>query len=633
MQWAKPENASVFDPLWQQVARRIINAGSSLPINPNPLAMVTDPLSSMLGLAAGLDIPSSGVSPLKGLYSRLTRAFQGTPETMPVAKAASLAKNAASADETSWRGLPDFLKQVQGGKVSREAVLSHLEQNPIELGVKTRTAAPLPADSSYDDMRTIYNSHVLPGALPDTYRETLIKLLQPEQGSARPSYIPPHFEGEPDLLVHVRHNERILPGQMPADALRHTTPMDFGKKGRFLEEVQSDWHQEGKEKGYQQTGLPAGYRVHDQGTAPTIDPHDIYATQMGDFSGNPPRWYGLSHAVPHYEGPAANTQQEAIERAIQDLRNLGLTRYQVIDSLGNIAARGATPAEAIREALRAHQAAGVPNAPFKESWPDLALKQQLLEVAKRPDLDWLGITSGNTQNDRYNLAKRVSEIQYDPAWGRLRALDHFGDPAITETRVSADQLPRYIGQDLSKKLLASSPVDPQGRLHLTGQDLEVGGEGMRHFYDKLLPSRLEKLIKPLGGTVEKAELPGQTVQPEYFLNSPASLRGLQDRPAPTIHDNHTTQPIASIWPKAIERMKPQSGGYYHAALRDISWPLIDLLEKQNTKQGPPTPIWKANITPEMKSKILKDGFPMLTALLAGRLLASHPSTQTPSTDK
>jgi len=32
---------------------------------------------------------------------------------------------------------------------------------------------------------------------------------------------------------------------------------------------------------------------------------------------------------------------------------------------------------------------------------------------------------------------------------------------------------------------------------LEGQDLKVGGEGMKSFYDKILPTQLQKLVKKL----------------------------------------------------------------------------------------------------------------------------------------
>ena len=54
-----------------------------------------------------------------------------------------------------------------------------------------------------------------------------------------------HFD-EPNILVHTRANERTLP---------------TGERGRFVEEVQSDWHQKGKQQGYAQPSDQAAIRA------------------------------------------------------------------------------------------------------------------------------------------------------------------------------------------------------------------------------------------------------------------------------------------------------------------------------------------------------------------------------------
>ena len=54
---------------------------------------------------------------------------------------------------------------------------------------------------------------------------------------------------------------------------------------------------------------------------------------------------------------------------------------------------------------------GVPDAPFKETWPDLGLKQQMLGDRRRPAREWLGFTSGQTQAARYDLSKQISSCR------------------------------------------------------------------------------------------------------------------------------------------------------------------------------------------------------------------------------
>ena len=59
----------------------------------------------------------------------------------------------------------------------------------------------------------------------------------PSGGAFRSSHYPDYST----ILVHTRANERTLPS---------------GEPGRFVEEVQSDWHQQGKKVGYSRPLTP-----------------------------------------------------------------------------------------------------------------------------------------------------------------------------------------------------------------------------------------------------------------------------------------------------------------------------------------------------------------------------------------
>jgi hypothetical protein len=265
-----------------------------------------------------------------------------------------------------------------------------------------------------------------------------------------------HWE-QPNVVVHTRSNERVLP---------------TGERGRFLEEIQSDWHQQGKQKGYR---IPA----------PTVDQIDLKFVPPTVPEGHSPRNY------PGY--------WEAFDRRTNEL---------IARAPGEYGREGAM-AEALRGA-EAFQEGRVPNAPFKESWPDLALKHQLLDAAQDPNLSWIGMTGGETQAARYNLRKHVDEIHYQPREQRLLAFTKDADKAIDEI-VAPEKLANYIGKEAAEKLLAQ-PFDKEYRSShvLRGAELEIGGEGMKKFYDELLPKRLEKIVKPFGGKVERMGVPGTT---------------------------------------------------------------------------------------------------------------------------
>ena len=73
---------------------------------------------------------------------------------------------------------------------------------------------------------------------------------------------------------------------------------------------------------------------------------------------------------------------------------------------------------------------------------------------------------------------------------------------------SLDKLPNLIGKDAAKSLVDQPLTDTSfgsARI-LAGQDLSVGGEGMKQFYDRTLPNALGKLVKQDGVKVGESEL-------------------------------------------------------------------------------------------------------------------------------
>ena len=57
--------------------------------------------------------------------------------------------------------------------------------------------------------------------------------------------------------------------------------------------------------------------------------------------------------------------------------------------------------------------------------------------------------------------------------------------------VSPDKVADYIGKELAKQIVESS--DRTGEIK--GDNLKVGGEGMKGFYDQIVPTTANKLFK------------------------------------------------------------------------------------------------------------------------------------------
>lgn len=601
----------------------------------------------MLGLNAGTLGPGEAaegpiMQGLKGLYSRVSRVAEALPEYLHPAKALSLFRNNASGEELAYRGVPDFLGSTQG-RVSKQAIQEHLGQHPApQVGVKTLQAPT--GISGYDGAGgLVYSQHGTPinpvqYNRPDLnlpggkdYTESLLQLHRPtEPGHAvwkvehkptgtfhefptiddahafaygqehggdwtihhpnmnaqgkydlpvagtPPPYTSSHWPNDPNVLTHTREDVR---------------PDQSGALGRFLQEVQSDWHQAGKTKGYH--GIP-----------------DVAAQEAFNDS--------REHR---------NALQSVARQMLLSADNLGYpTAWEAMEDMARqsritspdfaLAAHDWTGAEDARQAVHhflvadeAHQrlpdpgikTGQVPDAPFKDTWPDLALKKHVMDVAGNPDLNWLGFTTGETQGKRYNLANHLQELAYDPGGRILHGYGPGNDRVMNLGNINPDDIGHYVGNDVAQRLLGQPLEDyasGSGQAHrLSGLDLQTGGEGMKSFYDNLLPKRLERILKPFGGTVERGEIPTGTTQTRNFNAEPVGGRG-------RIYDANTGEEVAQAMPRRPGMVRGRNENQ-QATIRALG---------QQYTVPTHTPAWLARFSPEMKAELLKKGLPLLTLM-------------------
>lgn len=277
----------------------------------------------------------------------------------------------------------------------------------------------------------------------------------------RDGYQSGHFD-EDNILTHLRMKDRV-----DAD----------GNKTLLLEEVQSDWHQQGKKDGYANPKkleeINKKIEQIDQEILDTLNSAEPYTSQGKDAA------------------------QDIIDKhtSLRNIRdNLLFERNKFDDA--------------------------VPDAPFKSddksSWYNLAMKRGLIEAAEG-DYDKLAITTGRQQAERYDLSKTIGSLKYqeDMVEGRpvniLTAYDKHG-MRVFNRRIDdpEKELPSIIGKDATKSLLEAEPYTPPQETRsirsLRGQELNVGGEGMKEFYDRKLPNTLNKLVKQDGVKVGQTEL-------------------------------------------------------------------------------------------------------------------------------
>jgi hypothetical protein len=256
----------------------------------------------------------------------------------------------------------------------------------------------------------------------------------------------PDFHGghfdEPNVLAHVRFNERT-------DA--------EGKRVLFLEEIQSDWAQKGRREGFEGKPDTSGWKV----------------------------------------------------------KELNDGTFAVFDQNGRLTGLGRQTEEAaMQEAISQATQRAVPRAPFvgdTKAWTELAMKR-MVRYAAENGFDKVAWTTGEVQAARYDLSKHLSEIRYFPKDAEgpavLKALDHDGNVVIDQMNVPPERLPDVIGKEAAERLLAQ-PIDENvdgSKYVLSGLDLKVGGEGMKGFYDQIIPQVAAKLGKKFGASVGKTAL-------------------------------------------------------------------------------------------------------------------------------
>lgn len=254
-----------------------------------------------------------------------------------------------------------------------------------------------------------------------------------------------HWE-EPNVLAHMRVQDRVGPN---------------GEKILHVEEIQSDWHQEGRKKGY-----------------------------SGDYQSEAEM---LKKRDDLYDA-----RTELVRQAIAIEKKEGLVPQELIDQIN-----GMNDQLRSIEELKDKARNAVPDAPFKKNWHELATKR-LMNYAIENGYDKVAFTPGAEQASRYNLAKQVEQITASQEDGKYRlfARDLQGKNHDMGA-FDPNQLPDVVGKDLATKISAQQkPYDIY-----QGLDLQVGGEGMLGFYDKIIPNYLTNEYGKYGASVGSIDVP------------------------------------------------------------------------------------------------------------------------------
>lgn len=149
---------------------------------------------------------------------------------------------------------------------------------------------------------------------------------------------------------------------------------------------------------------------------------------------------------------------------------------------------------------------GVLAAPFvtdTKAWTALALKH-IISYAVDHGFDKVAFTTGEQQAERYDLSKQVDRVEYWPESKILTAYKN-GHEVIQKHGVEKTDLSEIIGKDVAQKLI-DEPVQ-NGVHQLRGDDLKIGGEGMKGYYDSIVPQVANDILRKMdAGKVDKTTI-------------------------------------------------------------------------------------------------------------------------------
>ena len=368
------------------------------------------------------------------------------------------------AEEMKWTGLDDYLNTDK--KLSPKEVLDFIQANKLQIQEVNKDSGGI----GMDEARAEFSKYKLPGG--ENYREVLFTLStalnvdalwaqkdaidkqifdQPSGSPERwalvekaqaigdridaearkPKYQSGHWS-EPNVLAHARLDDRITPD---------------GKRMLFVEESQSDWHQEGRKSGY---------------------------------------------SIPRTEWDAANARlDEAIKAKGDDSPEANAVR----DEMKVMNARDGN----------------VPPAPFSKTWHEFIFKRILRMAAEDgyDSVGWTtgeqqAARYDLSQQIRDIQYRKVGEDSYS-----VGVQNKNGNTVWGSDNASAAELEGVIGKELTQKIVDAEPAQKGKVRTLSGLDLKMGGEGMGGFYDKMIPDFANKYAKKWGSKVEDTSLTGE----------------------------------------------------------------------------------------------------------------------------
>ena len=516
------------------------------------VALRSQQIKSATGNTGAFDATNPNITqsaPRTPWYSGLQQAIAAVPDRLANQAApqwklwldANAAKLGVKKDEVEWSGIKEFLDTQGKAKVTREDIVAYLDANGVKIeevvlgegdwavydgddnqyfgsqseandyakeqGINVTEDTVFRASNRPGGYGTKYHSYTLPGGknyrellltLPETIERVPLAQLQKRRQALvelKDDYV---AEGDTDnasrmddriSVVQAKIDEHRTPSKRPSDYksshwdapnvvahIRVDDRVDAGG-GRvlFINEVQSDWSADGRKQGF------IGDMIPQSTTWEAVDTLDY-----------------------------ADTREEAEAKMAALQPSLEQNREPDMDNrLAIRAARGPgfeIVEESRSKAASAPRKSGVVPGPFvteTKAYVALALKRAI-KLAVDEGYDSVAFVTGQQAADFFDLSKQVEQIEarkLDSGKISLSVDGKDGNP-IFSGDVAETEVEDYVGKEMATRILRDTEFLPgmkNREATYRGLDLKVGGEGMKAFYDTLVPQVARDILKKMGG--------------------------------------------------------------------------------------------------------------------------------------
>jgi hypothetical protein len=290
-----------------------------------------------------------------------------------------------------------------------------------------------------------------------------------------------------------------------------------------------------------------------------------------------------------------------------------------------IEAYGKNAEEAIKYAQGNLTGKEVADAPFRKDW-GLQLFKRQLQMAIEQGKDGVSWTDGATQAARYRLSTQIDALRYSKQEDGTYKIKYIGKGDGSAWRTLGASIPEAdlaanVGKEVAEKIVNGEGEKDtfSGAKDLRGTKLEIGGEGMKKFYDQMLPKEIGKYVeKKFKGKVEQSEI----VTGERYADPLHDIpQEAQDRIFNQVEKQLEREGI-------FEDDENVDQDEYRDLFMERQRDLSEEWARVHSKGTKTYKIWKVKITPEMREAIQTGGQPQFTPEAATPQPSATSATQT-----